>query len=315
MESQYIDNKGLIDAETRIIDMKKLVFFNTKGGTGKTTLCYNYGWYLALKRQKRVLFLDFDPQINLVKSFPDVPAQALEQTIEKMVVQYTRKHPIDLKDYILRVNPHIDILPSSNNISLLDEYLTDYLLERCCKENKIYQAQHRNVLIRRVLEEAIPEGSYDYVLIDSQPNYSLLSTSAILYAQNIVVIMKPELFSYLDVSYLFKIRQTLAEKFDVDVRIVAALINAYERGRAINRTIAENCRSKYGDRFPILEQKIRNLAAYQMSITMERQPVFVSYPKSAAAIDILSAFRELDAFVDAAVPDPVPESKHNSPIP
>ncbi len=105
MESQYIDNKGLIDAETRIIDMKKLVFFNTKGGTGKTTLCYNYGWYLALKRQKRVLFLDFDPQINLVKSFPDVPAQALEQTIEKMVVQYTRKHPIDLKDYLLRVNP------------------------------------------------------------------------------------------------------------------------------------------------------------------------------------------------------------------
>jgi chromosome partitioning protein len=292
--------------------MKKLVFFNAKGGTGKTTLCYNYGWYLALKRQKRVLFLDFDPQINLVKSFPHVPPQALEKTIEKMVVRYTHRQPIDLNDYLLRINPHIDILPSSNNISQLDEYLTDYLLERCCKENTIYQAQHRNVLIRRVLEEAIPEGSYDYVLIDSQPNYSLLSTSAILYAQNIVVIMRPELFSYLDVGYLFKICRTLSEKFNVDIRIVAALINAYESGRAINRTIAEKCRSKYGDRFPILEQKIRNLAAYQMSITMERRPVFVSYPNSAAAIDILKAFRELDAFVDAAAPNPVPESNPNS---
>jgi chromosome partitioning protein len=288
--------------------VKKLVFFNTKGGTGKTTLCYNYGWYLALKRKKRVLFLDFDPQISLVKSFPNVPLRANEQTLEKMVVQYIGKQPIELRDYILNIDRNIDVLPSSNNISLLDEYLTDYLLERGCKENKIYQAHHRNILIQRVLEETIPEGSYDYVLIDSQPNYSLLSTSAILYAQNIVVIMRPELFSFLDVRYLFKIRETLAEKFNADIRIVAALINAYENGRSISRMIVENYRSQYGDRFPILNQKIRNLAAYQMSITMERRPVFVSYPKSEAAIDLLRAFRELDQRVDAAAPDPVPES-------
>jgi cellulose biosynthesis protein BcsQ len=291
--------------------LKKLVFFNTKGGTGKTTLCYNYGWYLALKRKKRVLFLDFDPQINLIKSFPDVPAKALDQTLEKMVVRYTQKHSVELKDYILRINRYIDILPSSNNISLLDEFLTDYLLERCCKENKIYLALHRNVLIQRVLEEAIPEGAYDYVLIDSQPNYSLLSTTAILYAQNIVVIMRPELFSYLDVRYLFKIRKTLSEKFDVDVRIVAALINAYESTRGVNRMIVENYRSKYGDRLPIIEQKIRNLAAYQMSITMERRPVFVSYPKSDAAVDILNAFRELDERVDGSAVEPSPGPEPN----
>jgi chromosome partitioning protein len=293
-------------------EVKKLVFFNTKGGTGKTTLCYNYGWYLALKRQKRVLFLDFDPQINLVKSFPNITSRALDQTLEKMVIRFTHKHPVELKDYVLRINRNIDVLPSSNNISLLDEYLTDYLLERCCKENKIYQALHRNVLIRRVLEEVIPEGAYDYVLIDSQPNYTLLSTTAILYAQNVAVIMRPELFSYLDVRYLLKIRKTLSEKFNVDVRIIAGIINAYESGRTINRTIVENYRSKYGDRFPILEQKIRNLAAYQMSITLERRPVFVSYPKSEASHDILSAFRQLDERVDAAVPRRSPDSGSDS---
>ncbi len=294
--------------------MKKLVFFNTKGGTGKTTLCYNYGWYLATERKKRILFLDFDPQISLIKSFPNLPVSALEQTLEKMVIQYVGKHPVELRDYILTVDRYIDVLPSSNNISLLDEYLTDYLLERGCKENKIFQAHHRNILIRRVLEKVIPEGAYDYVLIDSQPNYSLLSTSAILYAQNIVVIMRPELFSYLDVRYLFKISKTLAEKFNVDVRIVAALINAYESRRAVNRMIVDNYRSKYGDRFPILRQMIRNLAAYQMSITMERRPVFLSYPKSEAANDILKAFRELDGHVDAAALDPVPDSGPDFPI-
>ena len=125
--------------------------------------------------------------------------------------------------------------------------------------------------------------------------------------------MRPELFSYLDVRYLLKIRKTLSEKFSTDVRIAAALINAYESGRAIHRTIAQNYRSRYGDRFPILEQKVRNLAAYQMSITLERRPVFMSYPKSEAALDILSAFRELDDRVDTAGSDPNPESKHYSP--
>ncbi|MEA2015949.1 MAG: ParA family protein [Actinomycetota bacterium] len=49
--------------------MEKIVFFNTKGGTGKTTLCYNFGWYLASKKNKKILFMDFDPQINLVQAF------------------------------------------------------------------------------------------------------------------------------------------------------------------------------------------------------------------------------------------------------
>ena len=49
--------------------MEKVVFFNTKGGTGETTICYNYGWYLAEKRNKKVLLMDFDPQINLVQAF------------------------------------------------------------------------------------------------------------------------------------------------------------------------------------------------------------------------------------------------------
>jgi len=49
--------------------MKKIAFFNAKGGTGKTTICFNYGFYLAEKNKKKVLFMDLDPQTNLVYSF------------------------------------------------------------------------------------------------------------------------------------------------------------------------------------------------------------------------------------------------------
>jgi len=288
--------------------MKKVVFFNTKGGTGKTTLCYNYGWYLAAKRRKRVLFLDFDPQINLVRAFRDIPETASEKTLERLIMRYITKEPAELRDFLVRINDHIDLLPSSNNISQLDERLTDYLLQRSCQEGKVYRSLHRNIIIKRVLEGYIREGNYDYVLIDSQPNYSLLSTTAILYAQNIVVVLRPELFSYLDVHYLFKIEKTLEEKFGVDIRIIAAIINGFETGRKICQTFVDGFRFRYGERLPILSQKLRHLSPYQMSITMERLPVFLTSPSSEASIEIIKAFHELDALVDQTAVEPGPEN-------
>jgi chromosome partitioning protein len=278
--------------------MKKVVFFNTKGGTGKTTLCYNYGWYLADKRKKKVLFIDFDPQVNLVKAFPDIPSSALKKGFENFVVHYLKKDRVNLADYVVKINDQIDLLPSSNSISQLDEHLTNYLLNRAATDGKVYQALHRNVIIKRVLEEHIRDGAYDFVLIDSQPNYSLLSTTAILYAQNIIVVVRPDLFSYLDINYLFKIMKNLEEKFGIRVNIVCTIINAFELRRKISKTVVDGFTKNYGDRIRILEQKIRYLSPYQLSITMERRPVFQSFPDSEATQDILKAFQEIDILIE-----------------
>src|SRR3972149_7200217 len=211
--------------------MKKIVFFNTKGGTGKTTICYNYGWYLAEKRNKRVLFLDFDPQANLFQAFHKKLAIKEGKNLENLIVNYVKKQEINFKDYVIKISSNIDLLPSSNNISLIEEYLTDYLLTRTFDENKIYQAMHRNMIIKKVLELYISPEDYDYVIIDSQPNYSLLSTTSIIYAKNIIMVLKPELFSYLDVKYLKKIITNLEGKFIIKVNITAVIINAYEKRR------------------------------------------------------------------------------------
>jgi len=277
--------------------MKKVVFFNTKGGTGKTTMCYNYGWYLAEKRNKKVLFMDFDPQINLVQSF-NLKKRAKEFSFEKFILKYLHKEKVNFTDYLIKINDNIDLLPSTNNMSLLEEYLTDYLLERTFQDNRLYQAVNRNKLIKRILDEYISEDDYDYILIDSQPNYSLLSTTSIIFAKNVVVTLKPEMFSFIDIKYLFKIIDNINEKFKTDTRLICLMINAYEKKKKISDNIIVKLEKTYGSRIAILEKKVRYLSQYQVSIAVNKEPVFITFPGSEASKELIETFKEMDGLVD-----------------
>ncbi len=276
--------------------MEKVVFFNTKGGTGKTTICYNYGWYLAEKRDKKVLFIDFDPQINLVQAFNKVSHDS-RVNIDNLMIDYLKGKDINFKDYIIRITDNIDLLPSSNNISLIEECLTDYLLKKALNERKIYKALYRNIIVKNIFEENISKDDYDYIVIDSQPNFSLLSTTSIIYANKVIVVIKPELFSLLDINYLSKIIRNLERKYNVKIKIAGIVINAFEKRKKMPRQIINILKEKYGGRLTVFDQKIRYLVHYQKSISLKKEPVFISYPKAEASDDIIKLFSQIEKTV------------------
>ena len=47
---------------------KVVSFINMKGGVGKTTLCIGIGEYLANYLNKKILFIDLDPQFNATQT-------------------------------------------------------------------------------------------------------------------------------------------------------------------------------------------------------------------------------------------------------
>ncbi len=273
--------------------MKKVVFFNTKGGTGKTTICYNYGWYLAEKKKKKVLFMDFDPQINLVQAL-NKEANNSKNNLDNLIVDYLKGKVINFEDYIVKINDNIDLLPASNNISLIEEYLTDFLLNKSLTENKIYKASYRNTIIKDILEDSLDENDYDYIVIDSQPNFSLLSTASIIYARTIIVVIKPELFSFLDINYLIKIIKNLEKKYDITIQVAGVIINAFEKRKKIPEMVVDILQETYGHNLRIFKQKIRYLMHYQESISSKKEPVFIAFPNAEASDDIMKLFSQVE---------------------
>jgi len=278
--------------------MEKVVFFNTKGGTGKTTICYNYGWYLAEKKDKKVLFMDFDPQINLVQALGKASDES-KANLDNLMIDYLKGKKINFEDYVIKITDNIDLLPSSNNISLVEEYLTDYLLNKTFSEHKVYKALNRNMVIRDIFEENISENHYDYIVIDSQSNFSLLSTTSIIYARKVIVVIKPEWFSLLDIDYLSKIIKNLERKYNVEIKIVGIIVNAFEKRKTVPKHVVDTLQKKYGDRLTIFNQKIRYLVHYEKSISLKREPVFISFPYAEASYDIIRLFSQVEKSVDS----------------
>lgn len=278
--------------------MEKVVFFNTKGGTGKTTICYNYGWYLAEKKDKKVLFMDFDPQTNLVQALGKASDKS-KVNLDNLMIDYLKGKKINFEDYVIKITDNIDLLPSSNNISLVEEYLTDYLINKTFSEHKIYKALNRNMMIRDIFEENISENHYDYIVIDPQSNFSLLSTTSIIYARKVIVVIKPEWFSLLDIDYLSRIIKNLERKYNVEIKIVGIIVNAFEKRKKVPEYVIDTLQKKYGNRLTIFNQKIRYLVHYQKSISLKGEPVFISFPYAEASYDIIKLFSQVEKSVDS----------------
>ena len=142
--------------------MRYITIANRKGGTGKTTITYNLGFYYAIQK-KRVLFIDLDSQGNLTDL-----AQAPLLSVEEF--KSCKIH---------KINEYIDILPASKSFQIL--------------ENEIHQEIERNFYLKNEILQKI--SGYDYVLIDTSPSLSILNINAFCISDYIYIIIQADNFS------------------------------------------------------------------------------------------------------------------------
>ncbi|MEK6791262.1 MAG: AAA family ATPase [Deltaproteobacteria bacterium] len=178
--------------------MKTIVFFNNKGGVGKTSLVYHLAWMFADLGVK-VVAADMDPQANLTSMFLD------ENRLEELWPD--GEHPKTILGSIRPImrgvgdiaEPHIEDIADNIGLVVGDLGLSgfeDSLSYNWTKCGDRDEAAFRVIsAFHRIMLCASKRMRSELVLIDVGPNLGAINRAAIISSQNIVVPLAPDLFS------------------------------------------------------------------------------------------------------------------------
>ena len=248
--------------ETRVISV-----VNNKGGCGKTSLCCGVGGALA-ELGYRVLLIDSDAQRNLSASF-DMPRT--EMHFGRAVLQEE-----SLLDYIQPTRyAGIDMVVADVSMGMLDM--------------NIFTKVHRENIVRSILQPVVDKGWYDYILIDPNPNLSLLNFNVVNASHYCLIPVQPAGFDVDGLGTVVEFIQGVA-RYNPGLKIGGIVINRYDaRNRIISETAAAQLRESYGDL--LFDTKIQVDAKLQAS-QWENVPI-LAYTNSRITKEYRALSREI----------------------
>ncbi|MFK5981007.1 MAG: AAA family ATPase [Rhizobiaceae bacterium] len=177
--------------------MKSIVFFNNKGGVGKTTLACNLAAYLVLQKNKKVLIIDADPQCNSTtyiladEMINSLYEKQKRSTIQSFLVPlmrgvgYLKKRIEPLKSDRFGC----DIIPGDPRLALSEDFLASDWKDATAGEARGLQT----TLVFKHLVNLYPE--YDYVLFDVGPSLGAINRSILIAADYFIIPMSVDVFS------------------------------------------------------------------------------------------------------------------------
>lgn len=243
---------------------KVITIANHKGGVGKTTSVACIGDALA-RMGRKVLVIDLDSQQNL--------SYTLTQTEDPdMSVYDTLVRDKDLP--IQNVRENLDLVPASLDLARAEIDMATKIA--------------REGILRSALEPHL--GEYDYVIIDCPPSLGIVTTNALVAADELYIPLTAETLPLKGLAMLDDVLDEVRRRVNPNISLGGVFLTRYNN-RNLNKEVENMIRQRYTDK--VFETKIReNIALAEMPVS--GQSIFDYDAKSNGAKDYMSLAKEME---------------------
>jgi chromosome partitioning protein len=245
---------------------KTQMFYNVKGGTGKSTLTAQCVMIASILGY-RVLAIDLDGQGHLTVNL-DVLDSHERPTIYDVLINDL---PID--QAIMNVSPGLDLIPANLQLCNIEIPLNN-------KTRREYR-----------LSEAIAKISdqYDLIIADTNPAASILNGSMLVASDRVNVICATNPLSFHGMSLVMATIDEMQREFKrvLDVKIIP---NMYDNREVISQEVLGELRSQFPEN---CANTVVNRSADLNEATKRRTVVLDVNPKGNASADLTDLTHEL----------------------
>ncbi len=246
--------------------MKKIIAFsNQKGGVGKTTSALNVGAAIALRGHKVLLF-DLDPQANLSKS---LGLGSPEVTIYDVLTK-----GVPIREAVYKVRNNLLVVPCTKKFSNIE-------LEAATNPKALF-----------ALKKAIAnvKSQCDYVILDCPPSLGLITTSAMIAANEVYTPLEAQEFSIDGLSEVQKTIVDVQEDLNPGISLSGVFFTRHNPRKLISQDMEHIVNEKYPNM--LMNTHIRECVQLKESPSI-RKDVFEYDAESNGAEDYMNLAEEI----------------------
>ena len=221
--------------------MPVITVANQKGGVGKTTICINLAEALV-RRNKRVLLIDLDPQFNLSYFYlGDKITNYEDKNIGHVLIG-----KVGIEDSIIEIKDKLYLIPSYLNLSVREiELISTYNRER--------------KLLRQI--EKIRD-YFDFIIIDNPPSLGIFLVNSLVASDYLIIPLEPGYFSVVGMELILNLKDFIKSEINNKLELLGVVINKFSKQSSIPQKRLEEFKNKY--------KNIRILGIIPSSVIFEK---------------------------------------------
>jgi len=205
--------------------VKVISVTNQKGGVGKTTTSINLSAALV-KRGKRILLLDMDPQGNASVGL-GVDTEDLDSTIYDVLLSEATA-----RDAIVKTESGVDVMTANGDLAGAQVELLNEI--------------GRELRLKKALAPIMDD--YDYIFIDCPPALNVLTINALVASNSVMIPMQCEYFALEGLSALISTVRAIRETLNPTLKIEGLLRTMFDKRNSLSGEVSRQLETHFGSK-------------------------------------------------------------------